>query len=240
MNASAQEFASEESKLTPILMILASVIAAGLGYAVASGVGNVYPTPPELLNLGAAPTDEERAIAMAAKLKADQANAMIMLGIVGAVWGTILSACAGWLRSVGKRTFIACLTTAAVAGGLGVVAGNVVLTYHGSISMSLFTNPDGAEQKVMMMHGLTWALIGLGLGLGCSIASTNINAKSVCVSTLVGGIMGGLAGIMFPFAIALAAPLIDASLPIPPAGMAQIIWIGLASLFVGGGLSRAA
>ena len=98
----------QESATKTQLVILSGVgvFAAAISYAAISLIGTTYPTPTELLNLGASPTTEERASAMAAQLAANCGNGIIWVGAVGAILGGLLALTTGLLRSIGTRTAI--------------------------------------------------------------------------------------------------------------------------------------
>ncbi|MFY9252535.1 MAG: hypothetical protein WAO83_03705 [Fuerstiella sp.] len=241
MNASVSADNSNNTIARSVSVIIAGCAATAIGYAIASSFGSPYPTPSELLNLGAAPTEEERAIAMSAKLAADQGNAMVWLGIAGAILGSIIAATISWFSHDGKSKLVLSVLAGAIFGaGAGCLSSYLSFPYHQSISTSTLIGSSGREHSTMIMHAMTWGIIGLGVGAACGLSSGNSNMlKSVFTSMLVAGVMGSLAGFVFPLVAAIAVPLADTSLPLPPEGAGRCLWLGLASVFMAGGLSRA-
>lgn len=221
-----------------LVIIAAGVLATGSCYVAVNSIGLIYPTPSELLNLGATPTAEERAVAMAAKLGADRGNAMVALGTSGAILGGILALTLGYLRRAGRQTVIGTVAGILLGGGMGCLAGCLSISYNAALNATLEGSTTNAEHQFMLMHGMTWGLIGLGIGVACGFRSVPMQLKSVIASMIVAGVAGSLAGVTFPLIVAIAAPLVDSSLPIPDAGLGRVIWMGLASLFMGMGLSR--
>ena len=210
-----------------------AVVATLLSYIALNSIGTVYPTPPEVLNLGATPTPEERAAASAAKLVVDRANASIWLAAVGAVFGAILPLIACLLRHSGRRTLAGVTGGILLGGGMGFLAGRTAVSTYHRIA------PGVAESRYMMMHGLTWAIIGLAIGLACELGNRLLTVRSAAGALAVGGIMGGVAGAMFPFVVAIAAPLLDSSIPVPALGTGMIVFIGVGALMISIGVDQA-
>ncbi len=228
----------ERSGVRGLTMIFSAVLAASLCYATVGFIGKVYPTPPELLNLGASPTDAERAAAMSAKLAADSGNATAWMGLTGAILGAVFALTIGWLRRAGARTALGIIAGIVAAGGLGCVAGNYAVAYHNGLTANMLGGTSTAEPQLMMMHGVSWGLIGLGVGLACGLSNPTIELKSVFVSMMIAGVTGGLAGVAFPLVAAVFTPLTDSSLPFPQRGPGLVIWMGLASVLIAAGQSR--
>ena len=229
---------SASPALGVLAMIVSGVLAAGMSYFAVNSIGLVYPIPQEVLSLGAAPTTEERAAATAAQLAADSGNAMVWLGVTGAVFGAVLALSIGVLRRAGTKAALGAIAGILFAGAFGAIAGHVVVTVHHSLVADMIGGTSGQEHKFMMMHGMTWAFIGVGVGLACGLSNRAIQLQSLAVSVVVGGIMGCVAGAAFPLMVAIAAPLVDASAPVAAPGVARVIWMTLAAVFMGAGVSR--
>ena len=90
-SATVDESSKTATDLHPAIrvfgMILAAIAATAVCYTTVAGIGNVYPTPPEVLSLGGRPTEAERAAASAAQRAANTGNAMVWLGVCGAILG---------------------------------------------------------------------------------------------------------------------------------------------------------
>lgn len=220
-------------------MLGGALLATGVCYFALGAVGIAYPTPPEVLNLGAMPTPEERATADAAKLVADSGNAMTSLGYTGAIIGAVLALISGLLRRSGLRVVLSAIAGLVLGGGMGCLAGKMAVQTHAKITREMVTGTSGAETKFMMMHGLTWLLVGLAVGLACELGNRTMTLKSIVVALLVGGTMGGVAGIGFPLTVAIAAPLLDSSFPVPALGTGMVVFVGLGATLISIGVDRA-
>ncbi len=242
-NATVDEVSKTATDLHPTIrvigMILGSIAATAVCYSVVAGIGEVYPTPPEVLNLGGRPTEAELAAARAAQRVASSGNAMVWLGICGAVLGGILSLSNGLLQRAGAKALIGAVTGIIAGGGLGALSGKLAIAYHASVSATLLGATSNAEQQFMMMHGMTWGLIGLGVGLGCGLSRRTVDAKQVILLIIVAGVMGCVAGGVYPIIAGVAAPLVSSALPVAPAGVSRAIWMGLASSLIAIGVGRA-
>jgi hypothetical protein len=242
-SATVDESSKTATDLHPAIrvfgMILAAIAATAVCYTTVAGIGNVYPTPPEVLSLGGRPTEAERAAASAAQRAANTGNAMVWLGVCGAILGGMLSLSNGLLQRAGSKAAISAVAGILAGTGLGALAGNLAVSYHASVSTTLIGATSNAEHQFMMMHGMTWGLIGVGVGLGCGISRRPIDAKQVILMIIVAGAMGGVAGGLYPIIVGVAVPLVNTATPVAPAGVARAIWMGLASLLIAIGVGRA-
>lgn len=238
-NVSDDKSSQAGTALRLTAMLGAAFLATCVCYFALSSIGTVYPTPPEIINLGAAPTPEEFAAANAAKLKADSGNAMIWLGTAGAIIGALLALTSGLLRRSGVRTLLSVAAGILFGGGMGYLAGKIAVQTHTTISQAIIGGTSTAETKFMMMHGVTWLMIGLGVGLACELGKRAITIKSAAIALLMGGVMGGIAGIGFPLIVAIAAPLLDSSLPVPAIGTGIVVFAGLGAVLISIGVDQA-
>lgn len=219
-------------------MIVAGAVAAGISYAAVASVGELYQIPQELLDLPGMPSATELAAIDAAAIAADTGNAMTWLAITGAVLGGILALVSGLLRRAGKGIAIGMVVAILAAGGLGYLSGNLAISNYEWSKANAGGDGLSLEHKTMIMHGITWGLIGLGVGVGCGLARPKIAAKPVLVSVIVAGLMGCVAGGIFPITLGVAAPLENSIDPVPTSEVARIFWMGLASLLIAAGLGR--
>lgn len=242
-SATADEVSKTATDLHPAIrvfgMILAAIAATAVCYTAVAGIGDVYPTPPEVLSLGGRPTEAERAAASAAQLAANMGNAMVWLGVCGAILGGMLSLSNGMIQRAGAKAAIGALSGIIAGGGLGVLSGKLAVSYHASVSATLLGATSNAEQQFMMMHGMTWGLIGLGVGLGCGLSRRTLDPKQIILLIIVAGTMGCVAGGVYPIIVGVAAPLASSAIPVAPVGVARAIWMGLASLLIAIGVGRA-
>jgi hypothetical protein len=224
-------------------MILAGVVATGLCYVAIASVGEVYPTPPEVLSLGGRPTEAELAAANSARLAANTGNAMVWLGVCGSILGGILSLSHGVLQRTGSKVAIGILAGVLAGAGLGLLSGKLAVSSHASVTATLHGDHSqsansNSEQQSMMMHGMTWGLIGVGVGLGCGFSCRTIDARQVIILIIVAGAMGCVGGGVYPIVAGVAAPLASSAIPVAPAGVARAVWMGLASVLMAVGVGR--
>jgi len=218
-------------------IIVAGAVATGISYAAVASVGELYQIPQELLVLGMPSAEELDAIA-AAGVVANTGNAMVWLAITGAILGGVLALVSGLLRRAGKGIAIGMVAAILAAGGLGYLAGDLAVSSFEAARLPSSSNALSPEHRTMLMHGITWGLIGLGVGLGCGLARPKIEAKPVLVSVLVAGVMGCVAGGIFPITLGIAAPLENSINPVPISEVGRMVWMGLASVLIAAGLGR--
>jgi hypothetical protein len=220
-------------------MVVAAVVATILCYAVVASIGEVYLVPDDALDLGSRPTEAALAAAGVAQRAADTGNAMTWLGVSGVLLGGVLALTSGLLQRAGTKAAIGAVAGSLAGGCLGLLAGKLAVSYHASVMATLIGANSNAEQQSMMMHGMTWGLIGIGVGLGCGLSRRTIDVKQVILMIVVAGTMGCVAGGVYPIVVGVAAPLASSSIPIAPAGAARVVWMGLASLLIAAGVGRA-
>jgi hypothetical protein len=219
------------------VMLVAAAIAAAASLAAIERVGEVYQVPDEIKNQGGNLSAEAQAAANAANFAALSGNATLWLGISGAILAGLLALTTGLLRRAGARSLAGLAAGIVLGAGAGALAGYLAVSVHGSM-LAAKTGNDLPEHQVMMLHGLTWGLVGLGVGLACGLSGPRFSGKSLVMTLLVGGVMGCLGGVAFSIVAGVAAPLANSSLPIPEAGSGRMIWIGLSSVLMGLGLGR--
>jgi len=151
----------------------------------------------------------------------------------------MLSLSNGMIQRAGAKAAIGALSGIIAGGGLGVLSGKLAVSYHASVSATLLGATSNAEQQFMMMHGMTWGLIGLGVGLGCGLSRRTLDPKQIILLIIVAGTMGCVAGGVYPIIVGVAAPLASSAIPVAPVGVARAIWMGLASLLIAIGVGRA-
>jgi hypothetical protein len=143
------------------------------------------------------------------------------------------------LKRAGLKAAIGAAAGILAGAGLGLLSGKLAVAYHASVSATLLGATSNAEQQFIMMHGMIWGLIGVGVGMGCGLSCRTIEVKPVIMMIVVAGMMGCVAGGVYPIVVCVAAPLATSATPIAPAGVARAIWMGLASLLIAVGIGRA-
>lgn len=218
--------------------VVAGIVATAGSFAILQSIGLVYPTPPEWMNLGAAPTPEQLVVAKAAKLKADSGNGMVWLGIAGAVLGGLLILASGLLAGSGRRTMTATATAIISAGLFGCFAGYWIVGFEESINSKIIGDRSVAETQFMMMHAIGWAAVGLGIGLSFGLLAPTAKVKASGRSALIGAIVGGVAGAAYPILVGVAAPLVNSSRAIPEPGISLVVWLAIPALLLGAAFGR--
>ena len=236
--AASQGHAATNPMVRFLGMIVAGTVAAGISYAAVASVGELYGISQELLDLPGMPSAEELDALAAAGVVADTGNAMVWLAITGAIFGGVLAFVSGLLRRAGKGIAIGTVAAILAAGGLGYLAGDLAISNFEASKATAGGNGLSPEHETMIMHGITWGLIGLGVGVGCGLARPKIEAKPVLVSVIVAGVMGCVAGGVFPIILGVAAPLENSVNPVPIPGVGRMFWMGLASVLIAAGLGR--
>lgn len=221
-----------------VVLVAGGVVAAIISYLLITSIAKVFPTPPELLNLGAAPTAEERAVAMTAKLNADRGNGMVWLALAAGILGGTFALLAGLLQKLGQRTAFAAIAGVVAASGMGCAAGYWMVSYHDSVNSALIGDRSGADIKFLMMHAIGWAMVGLGVGLGFGLLASTSMIIACCRTAVIGAIGGALAGAAYPIVVGVAAPMVNATQPVPEPGVGLVVWLLIPAVVISGILSR--
>ena len=97
---------------------------------------------------------------------------------------------------------------------------------------------DLVEQMrwVMVMHGVEWGLIGLGVGLAAGLAAYGMRgALQVGMAALIAGI---IASPLYSVAAAYVFPTADVDIALPVDGGNGFLWVMFATVFIGLAVSR--
>jgi hypothetical protein len=213
------------------------LIAAALAYVAISGIGYVFRLPPEIaaLGIGAIPGQEDQNKIAAANRVIEYKHFALWLGAGGAILGALLclaqSASRGGVAS--KRGLLAVVVGAVTGGVFGAIAGLLAVFMDVTLRNNLEPGLLGpTDTKIMMMHAMTWLILGAGIGLGCALASANGGRE--LVGTAIGaGFAGLLGGVLFPFLVSILDPLADPSLPMPQGMFGRALWIALPFVLIG-------
>lgn len=242
VSPAAETVSQGAAALNPVIrlvgMTVACAVATGISYAAVTSVRELYQVPQELLAPTGMPSPEELDAIAAAQVVDDTRNAIAWMGITGAILGGMLTLVSGLLRRAGKGIAIGMVAAILAAGGLSYLSGNLAVSRFEASKVPANDNALSPEHNTMIMHGISWGLIGLGVGVGCGLARPKIEARPVLVSVLVAGVMGCVAGGVFPIVLGVAAPLESSINPVPISEVGRMVWMGLSSLLIAAGLGR--
>jgi hypothetical protein len=122
----------------------------------------------------------------------------------------------------------------AVVGGLFGAMSGPLSVY---VELTLRKNPEPgqlgiSDTKIMLMHALTWAVLGIGIGLASAVAAAG-KGRDIAANILSAGFAGMLGGVLFPFLVSMIDPLADPSLPLPEGTFGRIFWMALPFALMG-------
>jgi hypothetical protein len=214
------------------------LVAAVISWQAIERTGDVFRLPPELAKLGkgSIPGREEQSRIAAGNLVLSYKHAALWMGIAGVVVGGLFGFVLGMKRL--SRTSILSATVGGLlfGGAFGTVAGPLAVYIGDQLQKSLNLGElIVPEYKIILMHAVTWLVIGLGVGLGSGLGTSR---RHMMGSTLISGIAGALGGILYPIVANLAMPLVDPSFSIPEGDANRLVWLGLPCAIMGLALGR--
>ena len=117
---------------------------------------------------------------------------------------------------------------------LGAAAGGAIGFAETRIDGWAMLDP---EQRMILKHIVVWSILGVGVGLGASLASKC--RRTMARGTLAAFAGGLIGGALYIPVLALAIPDVDATKLVPGPLSALMIWIALPALCMALGLGRA-
>ncbi len=216
------------SPVASLVSIVLAVAAAMAFWLLMRAYHPVFRLPPEFLNVS--PYANAETVAAAARVEAEtsQRNAILTLATLGILMGIALGAAGGLLQRSLKLIVIAAIL-GAILGGLGGALGGFAshLTY---VSIKPPFEPISLKgTSIVQVIALGLAGMGIGLGTGIALRSTQPTIES----TLFGLLAGAAAGLVFPITLAAALPTIITEGVITNNANAQLLWVMLTALFLG-------
>ncbi|MFG0331761.1 MAG: hypothetical protein ACF8TS_00240, partial [Maioricimonas sp. JB049] len=93
---------------------------------------------------------------------------------------------------------------------------------------------------ILIMHGLTWLVVGAGVGLGVGLGAPAGKAATGIKTALSAAFAGLLGGILFPVVAALVHPSLKTALAIPDAEFrwGYLLWLSLPMTLIGLAIGR--
>jgi hypothetical protein len=224
-----------------ILLALVGIVAAVISTVVIGLVGSVFELPEELLVLtrGTIPGPDEQKLIGAGLVILNYKHLALWIGLCGAITGALFSLVLGYLR--GSRDSMA-------PGVLkGLIVGGLVAAVAGLASNFIAENVIAGvrqakiqvpEQYSMLMHAITWAIFGLGIGFGAGLGSSQDRVKSAISSMLICAVAGAAGGAFYPFFTSAVMPLVDPAFAIPKGELNRIVWMSIPCALIGLVLGR--
>lgn len=213
---------------TSVWSLLASSLLAGVAGALVVGqIGYLFAMPPDFVDMPLAPSPEYMARYNAAISKFHSQNYAIHFGIMGALLGIAI----GLVAAVNNRLYSLAVASiggamAAAFGGylVGLAAAYSVHINHGE-SISLVGVSIEPIVQTTAMQCFVWALIGIGIGCGWTLA--NWGPKRI-LSGVEGGLIGGLlAGVIHSLVAASLFSGSSAFSLIPENQTERIVWAAI-------------
>ncbi len=188
----------------------------------------VFSIPAELARITPSDSPETVQQREEARQKANLQNATFALGCIGVLVGGSLGIGVGIARRSWTRLLAAAIACALVAGLFGALAGLVgQFTY-------LACKPESQPMPLTgtaLIHAVTLATLGLGVGLGLGPFMGRIRAAGEC---LLAGLAGALlAAMAYPVLTALLTPTAQTEWVVPVEAGSRLLWIGLTSGLLG-------
>ena len=211
----------------PVLGAFAALLAGLLVWGTWQAMDPVFVMPEELTNLPS-PVPADLAI------KQDQAtavmnrhNAILALGILGAVVGLFLATCEAGSRRALKSACWRSPMSAALAGLFGAGAG-----LAGSLVLESPELLGGWTPlaKTVVVQGVTLGILGLGVGVGVALPHGRLR---LILRSATGGILGGLlAGLICPVVVAFLLPAAQTERVMPNDVASRLIWMTAAAVLI--------
>jgi hypothetical protein len=217
------------------VLAVTGAVAAAIVSKIVEDFGRPFQLPPEATaGIGVSPTSEQAARVTAAKLIRDGKNLYVTFAIMGGGIGLAFGIVMGLLCRSTRGALLGFAGGAVFGAGLGVAGAYAVLHvgYLASSSTALEN-----EHKIIFAHLAGWAITGLGVGLGASLAMLDRRALlRGLLAAFAGGLIGG--GLYVPIA-AVLMPSVDTDLVIPDSWTAKLVWIAVPAVLMGVSLGRA-
>lgn len=222
--------------------VLAGSVGALLAVKAIERIGEVFVLPPDLagLGFGQVPPPEVQAELAAAVFSKTIWNAATWMGIAGAIPGACFAIAIILTRRlvVGRfRMILAVISaTASFAAIAGVLGGwlDSIARRHMAVGA---TSPS--EQVVVLIHGVVWLVVGLGLAVGITLGNRQ-RLSSQLESIVIIGLSGMIGGCLFPIVAGIVFPEVNSSWSIPglEPSEGRILWLNLPSVLMGVAVGR--
>ena len=217
----------------PLVGLLIALLAGAFCWVLLETIFPVFVISERLANLPTPAPVEDLAELEMANRQAARRNAILFLGILGAVVGGSLAVGEGVLRRSGRIVLTAVLigtAVAAVFGGLAGLNGHMAFDFHRPI--------EGLSPLAKTIRTQAAMLATFGLGIGMAVGMVSGRGR-IALTCIVGGLLAGvLAGIVYPMLTAICFPGLATESVVPSQAIGRVVWIavltGLAGLIIPG------
>jgi len=220
--------------IAPWQALLLSLLAGLVVWAILESILPVFELSEELAALQGPAMAPRLAEIQQEREIANTRNTMLSLVVLAFTLALLLTAAEALLRRDLPR---------AVWGGLlaGIVAGAIALgagAAGAALAKSLKLQANPQEQttlsplaKSVLVQGGMLGVLGLGVGLALSLP---LFRPDLCATCVLGCLLGGLvAALVFPLTASTLLPNVGTEKLMPDAGVARLLWIGLATTLIG-------
>lgn len=227
-----------------LLFGVVGIVAGLLGVFVIHGIGEVFRLPKELaaLGIGGIPGPEAQAKIVAGNAVLKYKHFALWFGVVGAMWAGLFGLITSQSGSSGNRLpsrvifIVKAVVLGAVIGALGGLISNFAdIQIHKNIPAGQLSAP---EHWFFVLHGITWLVVGAGVGLGAGTGSAGNRFTDIILCSTVTASAGMLGGILYPLLAAFILPAADVTMPIPDDTSARLLWMELPALLIALALGR--
>jgi hypothetical protein len=197
--------------------------AALVVWGVIAAVHPVFHVPEEF-HIGMNAPLEDRLANLRAQNRVMRQHALLYLGGLGLLLGTVLGAREAMLR----RDWLLPL----IAGVLGLLGG-LLGGFLGCLIYE-YVHADGAQAELKHTLAAQWLLaapLGLGIGLGLGLATRTANG--ILKATLGGIAAATLAAVLYPVLVSLLLPEASTDALLPEERVSRVLLLGLLSGLIG-------
>lgn len=226
-----------------VVLGIVGVIASLVASAAIQQTGRVFELPDDLLleklRLGRNQSPEILKRFYEGRLLLDYQHAALWIGTAGTIVAVMYGLTLGIIRR-SRASILAGTAGGLLVGGMFSVVGGIAANYlsENFLSPVRLERTDVPLPYVMLLHGVTWLILGWGIGLGTGLGATKNRVVFAIGSMLIGGIAGAAAGAFYPFFASAAMPLVNPSLTVPEETLNRLVWLGLPVVCIGFTLGR--
>lgn len=217
------------------------LVAAALGVMTIIGIGEQFRLPKELvaLGIGGPPGPDAQARIVAGNTVLKYKHFALWFGAVGAVWGVVFGL-AKTLAGSGSANRGRAVAAGLIFGGLvgvgsGLASNTVDIWIQKNVPPGQLSPP---EHMPFLLHGVTWLIMGLAVGIGVAAGSASKKAADVVGGSLSIAMAAALGGILYPLLTAFVLPTADVTQSLPEHLSGKCLWMGLPAVLIGMAVGR--
>jgi hypothetical protein len=188
----------------------------------------VFDLPDEMAQPKMFPSPEEVDAQRAAMAQVVIYHAVLFLGLLGLLMGVSLAVGEFFCRRSWQRA-VRGIAVSGLSGALfGCLAGILGPMLHSHLKWNVETS---VSTRIIIVHVLTFAVLGFGVGAGFGTIARQARAFVRC--SACGLLAGLLAGFLFPFLSASLLPPHNIDRAVPYKALVAPFWFGLPSVLMG-------